>query len=158
MAKYTKWLQPDKLRQITDWALAGMTNERVAAMMGISRQTLSEWCNRFEEIRVALDRGKEVADYKIENSLFDRAMGCHVTEAEVVEHPNGSTTKRTRQRYIPGDVTAMIFWLKNRKPEDWRDKKDVDLSRGNDQVMQFIMSMREETDDLDTSRTPKIFT
>ena len=82
MAKYTKWLQPDKLRQITDWALAGMTNERVAAMMGISRQTLSEWCNRFEEIRVALDRGKEVADYKIENSLFDRAMGCHVTEVQ----------------------------------------------------------------------------
>lgn len=94
--KYERWLEPDGLTLLEGWARDGLTDEQIAHNCGITATTLYDWKNRFTEISEALKRGKEVVDYQVENALLKKAIG--------------------------GDTTAQIFWLKNRKPDKWRDK------------------------------------
>ena len=98
--KYKKWLEPDKLILLEGWARDGLTDEQIAHNMGITAKTLYEWKNKYGEICESLKRGKEVADYMVENALLKSAM--------------------------EGNVTAQIFWLKNRRPEKWKDKRNVE--------------------------------
>lgn len=94
--KYERWLEPDGLTLLEGWARDGLTDEQIAHNCGITATTLYDWKNRFTEISEALKRGKEVVDYQVENALLKKAIG--------------------------GDTTAQIFWLKNRRPDKWRDK------------------------------------
>lgn len=94
--KYQRWLEPDGLLLLEGWARDGLTDEQIAENIGITATTLYEWKNRFPEISEALKKGKEVVDYQVENALLNKALG--------------------------GDTTAQIFWLKNRRPDKWRDK------------------------------------
>lgn len=94
--KYEKWLEPDGLTLLEGWARDGLTDEQIAHNCGITATTLYDWKNRFTEISEALKNGKEVVDYQVENALLKKAIG--------------------------GDTTAQIFWLKNRRPDKWRDK------------------------------------
>ena len=97
--KYQKWLEPEGLIRLEGWARDGLTDEQIAYNIGISTGTLYDWKARFLEISEALKKGKEVVDYEVENALLQKALG--------------------------GDVTAMIFWLKNRRPNKWRDKPEM---------------------------------
>lgn len=132
--KYEDWLTEDGLLKVQGWARDGLSNEQIAHNMGVSAKTLCEWQNRFGEFRNAIKKGKEVVDREVENALLKRAMGYETVEE--VEEPvedkdTGLTemrvTKRVKKQIAP-DVTAQIFWLKNRKPDDFRDKRDVELS------------------------------
>ena len=91
MAKYEKWTAPRGLVLLQGWARDGLTDVEISDKVGISRSTLAEWKKKYPEIEKALSQGKEVADYAVESSLYKRALA--------------------------GDVTACIFWLKNRKPQ-----------------------------------------
>ena len=83
------------------WARDGLTDEQIADKMGITTSTLYDWKNKYSEISEALKRGKEVVDVEVENALLNLAKS--------------------------GNITAIIFWLKNRKPNVWCDKqKDVE--------------------------------
>ena len=101
-----------------------MTNEQIAQNMGITRETLRVWSNKYSVISVALKRGKEIVDRQVENALLKRALGYQYDEVtrEMVEDGSGRlvVTKVVTKEVQP-DVTAQIFWLKNRKPEVWRD-------------------------------------
>ena len=112
--KYAEWLTEDGLTLIRAWARDGLTHEQIAHNMGIKRQTLYDWCNRHETIAEALKRGKAVVDYEVENALLKRALGYDVIEGD-------------RVRHIPPDVGALCFWLKNRKPDVWSDRKNIDI-------------------------------
>ena len=102
------------------WARDGLTDEQIAHNMGISTRTLYRWKKKSCQICQALKKGKEVADREVENALFKRAVGYDYTETRT-EEKNGVITKKTiTTKHIPGDTTAMIFWLKNRKPEVWK--------------------------------------
>ena len=92
--------------------------------MGISRKTLQEWIKKYGDIGDTLKRSKEVVDLQVENALLKRAMGYHYDE---VTMENGIETKRVTKEVIP-DTTAQIFWLKNRRPDKWRDKQDLQVS------------------------------
>ena len=94
--KYQEWLEPDGLLLLEGWARDGLTDEQLAEKMEISPSTLYEWKVKYPEISEALKKGKEVVDYQVENALLNKALG--------------------------GDTTAQIFWLKNRRPDKWRDK------------------------------------
>lgn len=94
--KYQRWVEPDGLLLLEGWARDGLTEEQIAHNMGCSRSTLNEWRSKFSVISDALKKGKEVVDYQVENALLNKALG--------------------------GDTTAQIFWLKNRRPDKWRDK------------------------------------
>ena len=98
-AKYIEWLTEDGLLMIEGWARDGLTDEQIAGNMGISAGRLYEWKKSYHEINEALKRGKAPVDIQVENALLKKALG--------------------------GDVTAMIFWLKNRKPKQWRDKPEM---------------------------------
>lgn len=97
--KYQKWLEPEGLIRLEGWARDGLTDEQIAKNMGIATGTLYDWKAKFEEISEALKKGKEVVDYEVENALVKEALS--------------------------GNVTAIIFWLKNRRPDKWRDKPEV---------------------------------
>ena len=86
--------------------------------MGITTKTLYEWKNKYGEISEALKKGKEVIDRQVENALLKRALGYAYDETT---YEDGVETKRVTKEVAP-DTTAQIFWLKNRKPAEWRDK------------------------------------
>lgn len=101
-AKYKEWLTDEGLIKIEGWARDGLSEEQIAHNMGISRKTLSEWKNKYSDISDTLKRGKEVVDYEVENALLQSALD--------------------------GNVTAQIFWLKNRKPTQWKDKQETEIT------------------------------
>jgi transcriptional regulator with XRE-family HTH domain len=132
--KYEQWLTEEGLLQLEAWARNGLTDEQIAANIGISRSTLNEWKNRFSDISDILKRGKEIVDIQVENALLKRALGYTYKETTREAQFNPQTeqyemvvTKEVTKEVVP-DTTAQIFWLKNRKPEEWRDKKDVEHS------------------------------
>ena len=109
----------EKLIILEGWARDGLTDEQIAENMGISVRTLYRWKLQYCQICQALKKGKDVADREIENALFKRAKGYDVTETKI-KTKNGVVIEKTEiTKHIPGDTTAQIFWLKNRKPEYW---------------------------------------
>ena len=128
-SKYEEWLTDDGLARITGWARDGLTDEQIAHNMGISRSTLNEWKAKYAVIADALKSTKEIVDRLVENALLKRALGYEYDEIteELTKTEDGTLamreTKRVRKQVAP-DTTAQIFWLKNRKPDDWRDKPE----------------------------------
>lgn len=99
--------------------------------MGISRSTLSDWKVKYPDISDTLKNNKDIMDRKVENALLENALGSRQVEIveEAVKDPETGkielqVVKKTEKQY-PGNVLAQFFWLKNRKPETWRDKPDV---------------------------------
>ena len=129
--KYEQWLTEEGLLQLESWARDGLTDEQIASNMGITRSTLNEWKKKYSDISDTLKRGKNVTDIKVENALLKRALGYRYTEVTREKVFNAKTgkfeltpTKEVTKEVAP-DTTAQIFWLKNRRPEQWRDKRDV---------------------------------
>ena len=89
----------DKLILVEGWARDGLTEEQIAHNLGISYSTFKEYKNKHSALLAALKKGKEVVNYEVENALYKAA--------------------------INGNVTAMIFFLKNRRPDKWRDRKEA---------------------------------
>lgn len=118
MAKYEYWLTPEGLLLLEGWARDGLTDEQIANNIGISRSTLAEWKKKYEDISDTLKKGKEIVDYQVENALLCNA--------------------------IKGDTTAQIFWLKNRRPDKWRDKRDLEHSGGINVQNQYDNMTEEE--------------
>lgn len=135
--KYEYWLSPDGLLKLEAWARDGITDEQISSNAGITAKTLYEWKNKYSEIREALKRGKEVVDIQVENALFKRALGYKYDEItkELMENPKTGKTELTITKVVTKEVqpdtTAQIFWLKNRKPQEWRDKKDIEADINN---------------------------
>lgn len=104
--KYDEWLKPENLIRIRGWAMDGLTLKQIAKNMGIATSTLCVWKEKFKELSETLKISKEVADRQVENALFKSAIGYR--------DPDGV--------YHPPNTTSQIFWLKNRKPKQWRDR------------------------------------
>lgn len=120
--KYEKWLEPEGLTLLEGWARNGLTDEQIAHNCGITGKTLYEWKNRYGEICEALKRGKEVVDLEVENALLKSALGFTYDEVITEESDDGIKKRVTTKMVLP-NVTAQIFWLKNRRPEQWREKQ-----------------------------------
>lgn len=123
-AKYEEWLEPEGLLKIEGWARDGLTDAQIATNMGICRDTLIQWKKNYPDISDTLKKGKEVVDREVENALLKRALGYKYEE---VTKEDGVITKVVTKEVQP-DTTAQIFWLKNRKPDVWRDKQQIEHS------------------------------
>lgn len=127
--KYQEWLTLDGITRLEAWARDGLTLEQIAHNMGVADSTLRKWRDEHAAISAALKRGKEVVDVEVENALLKRALGYDYTEERVeVSKENGKKTVKTTQtvKHVTPDTTAQIFWLKNRRPDKWRDKPSDD--------------------------------
>lgn len=116
----------DKLLLVEAWCRDGLIEEQIAKNLGIGVSTLSKYKVEHIELVEALKKGKEFADVQVENALNKRALGYSYVEVKTTTNADGkvSTTEITKE--VAADPTAMIFWLKNRKPKEWRDRKDID--------------------------------
>ena len=126
--KYEHWLTMEGLLELEGWARDGLTDEQIAYNMGINKATLYRWKEKYCDICDALKRGKEVVDRQVENALLKRALGYEYTETTreyIPELDEMKTTKKVIKQVAP-DTTAQIFWLKNRKPDKWRDKQEYE--------------------------------
>ncbi len=104
------------------WARDGLTEAEMATRFGVCRDTLHEWKRKYSEFSDALKESKEIADRQVEDSLYRRAVGFEYEEIKVIATKDGKTAKVEKtKKFIAPDVTAQIFWLKNRQPERWRD-------------------------------------
>lgn len=115
----------DKLILIQGMARNGLTQQQIADNLGINVDTLIEYKKKYTDFSEALKKGKEVVDIEVENALLKRALGYKYDE---VTYENGVETKRVTKEVQP-DTTAQIFWLKNRKPNTWKDKVETDEDR-----------------------------
>lgn len=126
--KYQEWLNDEGLLKLQGWARDGLTDEQIAYNIGIRRPTLYDWEKKYPDISDALKRGKEVVDRQVENSLLKRAMGFETVEQTKELTDAGFQVTKEVRKQVPPDTTAAIFWLKNRKPGEWRDRKETQLS------------------------------
>lgn len=129
--KYEKWLESNNLILLEGWARDGLTDEQIAHNMGIRTSTLYEWKKKYLEISEALKRGKEVVDILVENALLKKALGYTVKEQKVTK--DGLIVEIEKE--ISPDTTAQIFWLKNRKPDKWRDRVENINTNDDDKII-----------------------
>lgn len=121
--KYKYWISKEGLLLLEGWARDGLSDVQIASNMNISRSTLNEWKKKYSDISDTLKKGKEIVDYEVENALL--------------------------QSSLKGNVTAQIFWLKNRKPNEWREKREVEISNEeqSSSMNQLIQSLNQARGD-----------
>lgn len=112
---------PKLLDRIYELARQGRTNAEIAESIGISDRTLSRWNTGDIVFASYLKENKELPDKLVEVNLFKRATGYDYTEEQSTRE--GVVELR---RHAPPDPTSMIFWLKNRKPKEWRDRQEIE--------------------------------
>ena len=114
-------------RQVQILADRGWIDEEIAELIGVSKRTLYFWKNRHEEFFHAIKGGKAPADDLVEVTLFRRAMGYseEVVRTKII---GGKMVEFRELMIVPPDPTCMIFWLKNRRPEEWREKIEMKTS------------------------------
>lgn len=122
MAKINEWLEKDNLILLEGWARDGLTFEQIAHNIGINVTTLRDWRKKEPTISAILKKGREVVDYEVENALLKSAL--------------------------EGNTTAQIFWLKNRKPDKWRDKvADTENEEAITNATDILVKIRKTVDD-----------
>mgnify|MGYP000341886645 CR=1 FL=1 len=105
------------------------TDKDLARLFDVSEQTINTWKEKYPEFLVSLKKGKDYRDAKVERSLYERAVGYSHPEEKIFNN-QGEIVRAQTTKHYPPDPTAMIFWLKNRQPQKWRDKKDIDFEKG----------------------------
>lgn len=117
-----EWLKQENLLRVQGWARDGLTNEQIAHNIGIHPRTINKWQDAHWQFRQALKFGKDVADRQVENALFKNAIGYEYKEEQVAN--DGSVVEV--KKYSKPNTTAQIYWLKNRKSREWRDKHEIE--------------------------------
>jgi len=107
--------------------LLGAKDAELADFFGVTEQTINGWKKSRKAFFDALNGGKLEADAKVANSLYQRALGYSHPDVHISNY-QGEITVTPITKYYPPDTTAAIFWLKNRRRSDWRDKQDVSVT------------------------------
>ena len=126
MARPSKF-KPEFVAQAAKLCRLGATDVEIADFFEVDVRTLYRWKGEQEEFCQALKAGKDVADERVERSLFARATGYEHDEVDI-RVVSGEIIQTPIRKYYPPDTTAAIFWLKNRRPDIWRDKTEQQLS------------------------------
>ena len=141
VGKYDAQRHPDAIAAL---ARRGLTQEQVAHDIGISWRTLTTWKKRYVAVDQALKEGKVIADGQVEGALYRRACGYTYTEKKTTEFPDGSQRIETTRKEVAPDTTAIIFWLKNRAPDVWRDVQRQEITGTEGGPVQVRMMTDEE--------------
>jgi gas vesicle protein len=142
LARPNKWDDlniKDKLESITGWAKQGSTDKEICEMLGISTKLFYEWKKDKSEFREAIKKGKEVSNGELLNSAFMQSTGFYTTEQIPVKVKDykvieGQLRQIERvevievEKYVPPNPTMNIFMLKNRLPQDYKDKREIETT------------------------------
>jgi hypothetical protein len=131
MERPTKWETQvlPHLSDIKTWIEAGVTIDEICERIGIASSSWFEYVNKHEVLRNLVDWGRAVTNTRVENSLLKAAMGYEYEEIKTIIEEDKNGKKRTRiekvKRHMPPNPTAMVFWLKNRAPNEWNDRREI---------------------------------
>lgn len=126
--------QEEYANQALKLCLLGATDKELAEFFSVSEQTLNKWKKDFPEFLESLKKGKSIADANVASKLYNRAIGYdyeekhYETKQPKKDVPPELVEAKRIKKHMPADTTAAIFWLKNRQPEKWRDRKEVDAN------------------------------
>lgn len=112
--------KPECAKQAEKLCKLGATDIELADFFEVSDRTIYRWQTQFPAFCQALKLGKEPTDERVERSLYHKAVGYSFDSEKVFQFQGEIVRTKTRE-HVPPDTTAAIFWLKNRKPEEWRD-------------------------------------
>jgi len=150
----SKYKGLETVRMVGWLARDGMTDKEIAVALGVSESTLNNWKKTHPELLESLKKNKEVVDRLVEDSLLKRALGYDYTkteiEAQVVAGKDGEekqrkvTKKREITMHVSPDPVSCFFWLKNRRPDVWRnDVKMLDFDKQKGEINDLFNRMKE---------------
>jgi len=119
--------KPEYAEQAAKLCQLGATDADLADFFGVSDRTIYRWAAKHEEFSQSLKAGKDLADERVERSLYHKAVG-YTFDSEKVFQFQGQIVRAETKEHVPPDTTAMIFWLKNRRKEQWRDRQEHELT------------------------------
>lgn len=105
----------------------GKTDKQVAKILDVTEQTINNWKNARPKFFESLKDWKAEADEKVVRSLYERACGYTCKETKIASHEGMIMDMKEIDKHYPPDPTSMIFWLKNRQPDEWREKQDIEF-------------------------------
>lgn len=138
--------KPEYCELATNYAYLGATDDKMSEYFEVSKQTFNAWKNEHPEFLDSIRAGRHEADAQVVKSLYQRAKGYTVNEITLSDvkaedealliSPTGELSEETKVmrkvtitvKHILPDPTAIRFWLMNRRPQEWRDKKEIDAT------------------------------
>jgi hypothetical protein len=115
------------IEQIGKLCEFGKTDDEIAYFFNISPRTFDNWKSEYPELMRVLKAGKAVSDQRVERSLYNRAVGYNYEAVKIFMPANREKPVYAPYiEHVPPDVTAAIFWLKNRDPQHWRDSQQLE--------------------------------
>ena len=139
-----KWTEPDRLKEISEWAGIGYTDKQIAARMGISVPTLRSYRLQSPELDKAVLDGKEFIDYRVESALLKAALGGKTTEVKITFfYEKGQLVRTVKERITreqPPNVLACQTWLFNRQREKWKRNRDNEIAVDDDKTINIVIS------------------
>jgi hypothetical protein len=141
---------PAMLGTVTRLCRLGATDPELAEALEVGTTTIQRWKNTNRAFRLAVKEGKVEADMKANDSLFARTQFHEYRKVipfkvKRVEYENGKRVREVEEviekevtEILPPDTTALIFWHKNRRPAEWRDRRDVDVTSDGERIAAVI--------------------
>lgn len=144
--------------EVMKYCLAGLIDTQIAQLFEISVSTFYEWKNEYIEFSEAIKKGKEEADCKVASMLFRKAVGFKEKRQvpfKVKKTINGEGSEEKIEiveveDYYPPETSAQIFWLKNRQPQTWRDKQNVEIEETGSINISDWLKINNQNADTDT--------
>lgn len=155
-----EWLDEDNLELLECWSRDGYTLQDIAERIGINRATLDQWRRVYPEIALALKKGREIIDYKVENALLKSALGYKTKEVKVTTVMRFGkvieTTKDVTNKEVAPNVSAINMWLTNRLPDKWKKNRDqvIDLD-DEDTSIQVTVTRAKDSDGVKHQPKPR---
>lgn len=135
----------------------GATDKELAEFFGVTEKTINNWKGAHPEFLQSLKAGKQMADAEVADKLFQRAIGYSHPDTHISNY-QGLITVTPITKHYPPDPTSMIFWLKNRRPDLWRDKPEPDDGDGEVRPVKVEISVKDarirDDDQSDTEPAP----
>lgn len=118
---------PDLNQTVYKLCLLGLTDKELADFLEIAESTLNLWKLEHEDFSESIKKGKEIADAEVVYKLHERAIGFHVDD-EDLRVIDGTLTRTPIKKFIPGDVTAQIYWLNNRRKINFKARQSEETA------------------------------
>ena len=133
---------PAILNEIKEYAISGLTLEQIATRLLITRQTLYNWTKKIPELREVINEGKNIADDRVEMSLYEMCFPHDEREVEVEKDASGQVIKqKIRTRHYEPNVTAIQYWLQNRRRDIWKNHQSLEFSGNSSVPVQIVYDL-----------------